>query len=134
VGGILPYFEPLYPAVIRQCQLCGTKLGEDKYESMQARAMDAQAQMGHYLFCNECSGHIDDLTRKVEHEAASMDAEYEKARSQALRELAQKELDRLKAAPGGGTAAREVQSPAPPARASQNRLPGSIPHPRSSNG
>jgi hypothetical protein len=132
VANILPYFEPLYPAIVRQCNLCGTKLGEDKFETVHARNMEAQASQGSYLFCQRCSAKVDDIARKVAHEGASLDAAHEKAKGERLREIAQRELGiTATEAPGGDPSAppREAANPAPPARASRNRPQGSIPNP-----
>lgn len=128
----LIYFEPLYPAIVRQCNLCGTKLGDDKFETVHARNMEAQAAQGCYLFCQRCSVKVDDIARKVAHEGAALDAAHERSKQERLREIAQRELGiEVDKAPGDDSAAppREAATSAPPARASRNRPQGSIPHP-----
>lgn len=131
-GSVIPYFEPLYPAIIRQCQLCGTKIGEDKYETIHTRNMEALASQGALLFCMGCSERVDEIARKVAHEGAALDAAHEQAKQERLRDIARRELGLAISAPEGGTAAppREVTPPAPPARGSRNRPQGSIPSPR----
>jgi len=133
MAGILPYFEPLYPAIVRQCNLCGVKLGEEKYETVHARNMEAQQAQGCYLFCQSCSGKVDEIARKVAHEGAALDAAHETSKQERLREIARKELGlALLSAPADGSAAppRDTATPAPPARVSRNRPQGSIPNPR----
>ena len=135
MAGILPYFEPLYPAIVRQCNLCGVKLGEDKYETIHARNMEAQQLQGAFVFCQDCAGKVDEIARKVAHEGAALDAAHEIAKQERLREIARNELGlaALPSAPADGSAAppRDTATPAPPARVSRNRPRGSIPHPRS---
>lgn len=107
---LLPYFEPLFPAVTYTCQLCGKTLSRDTMLTQPART---RGMGGDYIFCQECSPHLERITQRLGAEAAKMDAEYAKMREDRLQELAREWLEELKAG-GAASPPHEVAAHAAP--------------------
>jgi hypothetical protein len=128
--GVIPYFEPLHPAVIYRCQLCGVDISKDDYLTLEARRRRAVQERGEYIFCGGCSPHLEEITRKVANEGARLDAEHERAKTAALKQLAQELLAGLNrhqhtpVAADASTPPRPDPAAPPPARPAKRRVAG----------
>lgn len=148
-GRVLPFFKPLFAAVVHQCNLCGKKCKEDEYQTETARVLAARASSGQYVFCEECDPHVAELTEKVSQHEARLDADYEKIKQKKMRAYTEELLEALKSVRGapGVTPRQDDSSPhsGRPARTSpaptstrphrsrdRSTIPGSIPNPKDS--
>lgn len=132
---VLPYFEPVYPAVTFRCQLCGETISDENFVTHTARRQRATAQHGDYVFCLGCSPHLTAITQRLSAEGAALDAQHEKAKADLLRELAKRLLQDLRARYARGSAEplphRADGETSPPVPTARRRIPGvSIPVPK----
>jgi hypothetical protein len=124
---VLPYFEPPFPAIVRQCNLCGKKLAEEKYETVEARQIEARQAGGQFIFCTSCSPHVETLTQIIEQERANLDAAHERHKESTIRELTLAAYEDLIA--GGSVPSADAARPSPTGK--RRRPPATrIPNPK----
>jgi hypothetical protein len=127
---ILPYFRPPFPAIIRQCQLCGRRIQEDKYETAQARSAEARARGGCFIFCLECAPYAADAAEQIAAHRAQLEAENAAEIETIMRQVTNEILNDL----GAHVTEPRQEEPGskPPAKPTPNRRMGvtRIPNPK----
>ena len=127
---VLPCFQALHPSVIWYCNLCSKVIAEDEYVTVEARRARATRGSGEYIFCQQCSPHLDELTKRLGAEGARMDADHEKAKKARLETLAKELLAELKSrysrGPGTNPPPRADGSTSPSPSSALRRAPGSM--------
>ena len=124
----LPYFVPVYPAVIRQCQLCGAQTAIDEYLTQACRDMENRARGGEIVLCLSCGEFADEVQTILSEAATRMDLRHADERDEALRQLATQLVQERGPKPAGGRAKNpsrsrvEAQAPSPSTR--RKRVPG----------
>ena len=129
---VLPYFQALHPSVIWYCNLCSKVIAEDEYVTVEARRARATRGSGEYIFCQQCSPHLDELTKRLGAEGARMDADHEKAKKSRLETLAKELLAELQgyyrqeSASDASLPPRAGGSTSPSPPIARRRVPGPI--------
>jgi hypothetical protein len=126
-GSLAPYFEPVFPACIYQCQLCGVQVSQDD-----ALSLDhvERSRRGLHLFCKGCAPHLNQIGLRLSAEVAAMDAAYEKSRAGKIKELAQALMDEVKEMAGVASPSPSAVAPVAPPSAPPTRRPRPLSIPR----
>ena len=119
---VLSYFKPLHKAVRYFCNLCGRETGTDEYQTANARRLEAQEREGHYVFCNDCSPHIEKVVQLVAATETQLTQKAQADISDALARVAREALDDIRGTVAV-TSPPSAPSVSPPEDAPRRRTP-----------
>ncbi len=136
---VLPFFEPLHPAVRVHCNFCGTHITSDTYLTERVRNVRTLEKQGDYVFCEGCGERASELIGKVNDFRASLASKLNEEIEKSALEYAAS-LVPVFFSPNGAKSAESQDKP--PAKSfhkaakqpARKALPGEIPQPKSLNG